>query len=264
MALAGAFLVLAVVAWFWKSRQYDKQTTLDFDVWVQAYEATSSPFKRSRMAAAFLSQSVDFAWKMSAINSKQRDAVTGVLKGQRATTTVTMWLGSALPAVIRAVGEKDVANTPARAVGMRMLLVWMSPDNGQGNAIPSTTRMGDAARALSIQVTPFRSRQSYSANLHSKFVRGYVFGFFDAVQKTGLNHPGHEAISSAIAGHALLFRDTNIDAAQYVTDSIKLSADTTYQAAYDQGTDECFAYFGNNRQLPFGLTTHFTGAVKSI
>jgi hypothetical protein len=133
MELLIAIVVIAVAGWFWKSRQYDKQTTLDFDAWVQAYESAASPLKRSRMAVAFLSQSIHFAWTMSAINSKQRESITKVLKGQRATTTVMMWTGSALPAVIRAAG--DVSNTPARAVGMLMLLAWMSPDNGGENAV---------------------------------------------------------------------------------------------------------------------------------
>lgn len=133
MELLIAFVVVAVAGWFWKSRQYDKQTTLDFDAWVQAYESASSPLKRSRMAVAFLSQSVHFAWTMSAINSQQRESITEVLKGQSATTTVMMWTGSALPAVIRAAG--DVSSTPARAVGMLMLLAWMSPDHGGESAV---------------------------------------------------------------------------------------------------------------------------------
>lgn len=135
MALFIAFLVIAAGGWFWKSRQYDKQTTLDFDAWLSTYEAASSPLKKSRMAVAFLSQSIHFAWAMGAINSKQRDTITSILKGQRAATSVMMLMGSAFPAVVRAIGAEEVPNTPARTVGMLMILAWMSPDNDGENAI---------------------------------------------------------------------------------------------------------------------------------
>ncbi|OZA27220.1 MAG: hypothetical protein B7X93_09375 [Hydrogenophilales bacterium 17-61-9] len=127
--------VIALAGWFWKSLQYDKQTTYDFDVWIHSYETTSSPFKRSGMAVAFLSQSIHFAWAMGAINSKQREIITRHLKSQRATTSLTMLLGTGLPAVIRVVGQNEVSDTPARAIGMLMLLAWMSPDNDPESAV---------------------------------------------------------------------------------------------------------------------------------
>lgn len=127
--------VIVIFGWVWNSRHRDKQTTLDFDEWISKYEAATSPTRQSGMAVALLNQSIHLAWTMGAINSKQKEAVTANLKGQRATTTMLMWLGSALPVVTRVVGKADVANTPARAVGMLMLLAWMSPDSERENVI---------------------------------------------------------------------------------------------------------------------------------
>jgi hypothetical protein len=127
-----AVLVVAFVAWWiWRVLQSDKETGLDFDVWVAKYESASSPFKASKMAVSFLSESIHSAWSVGAITSKEREAVTAVLKGLRATTTLTLWLGSMLPAVARAVGEEELPNIPANTVGMLMLLAWMAPA-GQG------------------------------------------------------------------------------------------------------------------------------------
>lgn len=122
-------LVVAVFAWWlWRSRKFDKLTTIDFDSWLEKYESAATPLVRSGMAVAFIAQSVDFAWKMGAINSKQKDATSAILKKQGATTTMVMWYGSALPVVVRVLGEQEVSNTPARVVGMLMLLAWITPE----------------------------------------------------------------------------------------------------------------------------------------
>ena len=121
----------------WRTRRYDRLTTLDFDVWLAEYNTAASPLQQTGMAVAFLSQSVHLAWTMGAINSKQRDVVTSILRGQGATTTMIMWLGSALPAVTNVLGEKDVANSPARSVGALMLLAWMSPKGESTDAVRS-------------------------------------------------------------------------------------------------------------------------------
>jgi hypothetical protein len=135
MELFVGLVVIAVAIWLWKSRQADKQTMLDFDAWVHRYETASSAFKRSRMAIAFLNQSIHYAREMGAINSKQQAIIISTLKQQQASTTLTIWFGSALPAVERAVGFNDVANTPARAIGMLMLLAWMAPATERENAV---------------------------------------------------------------------------------------------------------------------------------
>lgn len=135
MELILGVIVVAIAALIWKTRQRDKQTNLDFDQWILKYEATTSPITQSGMAVALLNQSIHLAWTMGAINSKQKEVITANLKQQRATTTMMMWLGSALPVIIRIVGKNEVANTPARAVGVLMLLAWMTPAADRENVI---------------------------------------------------------------------------------------------------------------------------------
>lgn len=130
-----AVIALLVVAWFWRARQYDNQTTLDFDSWVSKYDSASSPTQRSAMAISLIHQAIQFAWAVGAINSKQREAITRILQNQRATTTMIQWMGSALPAVNRVVGQYEVANSPARVIGALMLVSWMTPENERESAI---------------------------------------------------------------------------------------------------------------------------------
>jgi hypothetical protein len=132
--LIGAVVVIGVW-WFWRSRRYDKQTTLDFDVWLAKYERASSPFQRSGMATAFLAQSIHLAWTAGAINSKERDIVTATLKKMHAPTVMTSWLGSAMPAVVRATSQAELFCMPARAAGKLFLLAWMSPDSNPEEAV---------------------------------------------------------------------------------------------------------------------------------
>ena len=54
MVIIIAIIVFIIVAWFWQTRQADKFTTHDFDEWAHTFKTTSSHFKRSRMAVAFL------------------------------------------------------------------------------------------------------------------------------------------------------------------------------------------------------------------
>ncbi len=95
--------------------------------------------------------------------------------------------------------------------------------------------------------------------LQSHFVRGYLFGFFDAaIQRLNLPHKSEQdAILRIIAGHSFLFHDQTIDAIQYVKDSINLQDDPTYKAAYQVGIDELFECFGPEGRKPYGLTTYF-------
>jgi len=111
MELLIALVVIVVIAWFWRVRQADKQTMQDFDAWLHQYHTATSASKRSRMAVAFLNQSIHYAWSTGAINSKQREVVTRVLKQMKATTTLVSWFGSALPAVERATSVQELSNT---------------------------------------------------------------------------------------------------------------------------------------------------------
>lgn len=123
-------LVIAGIAyWVWRTRKYDHLTNSDFDAWLALYATSSSPFEKSGMAVAFLQQSIHLAWSLGAINGKQKDLVTAHLKQREATATVMEWLESVLPYVARSVGEREIADTPARTVGMLMLIGWMAEDN---------------------------------------------------------------------------------------------------------------------------------------
>ena len=119
----------------WRSRQYDKQTMWRFDEWLGTYEMSSSPFQRSRMAVALLTQSINLAWRLNAISTRQKELVTVSLKQQRATTTMTLWLGTMLPAVLQVAGKEEVTRADARFIGMLMLLAWMQPSNERDKAI---------------------------------------------------------------------------------------------------------------------------------
>lgn len=124
--------IIAIVAWWiYRTKKYDRLTTIDFDVWLSKYQTASSSMEKVGMEVALISQSVHMAWSLGAINSKERDAVTKIMHRQGASTTMLMWLGMALPAVNRVVGEREVSNFPARTVGAFMLLAWMAP-KGQG------------------------------------------------------------------------------------------------------------------------------------
>lgn len=123
----------------------------------------------------------------------------------------------------------------------------------------SIKALGSVAKVLAIQLLPCRNRPSYSTELQSKFVRGYLFGFFDAaIQRLGLPHRSEEdAILRIIAGHSFVFHDQNIDAIQYVRSSIDLQDDPTYKLAHQKGVNELFDCFGINERRPLGLAQYF-------
>lgn len=123
----------------------------------------------------------------------------------------------------------------------------------------SVKALGSVAQVLVAQLLLCRSRPGYTAGLQSKFVRGYLFGFFDAaLQRLGLLHKSEEeAILRIIVGHSLLFSDQNIDAFDYVLGSVHLQDDPIYKAAHQKGVDELFECFGTEARRPQGLTTYF-------
>lgn len=123
----------------------------------------------------------------------------------------------------------------------------------------SVKGMGSVANVLLIQLLLCKNQPSYNAELHSKFVRGYLFGFFDAAtQKLGLPHKSEEdAILRIIAGHSFFFNDQDINVFQYVTDSVGLQDDAIYKAAHQQGVVELYEYFDDSERRPFGLAKYF-------
>ena len=54
-------------------------------------------------------------------------------------------VGQALPAAERAVGFKEVAESPARMVGMMMLIAWMAPEREREEPLCETSSVSGSA-----------------------------------------------------------------------------------------------------------------------
>ena len=124
----------------------------------------------------------------------------------------------------------------------------------------SVKALGVIALVLAGQLRLCRSCPNYKAELRSKFVRGYLFGFIDAsLQRLDLPCSSEEeAILRIIAGHSFVFLDQKIDAIQYVKDSVDLQDDPTYKAAHQQGVEELYAYLEpDGKSNPIGLLSYF-------
>lgn len=133
--LIGLIVIVFALWWFLRSKKYDKQALLDFDVWANRYLSSSSPLEQSSMATALLAQSVHLAWSTGVINSKQRDVVMPTLQRIGAKAALGIWMDSSLPVIYRVLGEDELSKTPARAAGMLMLIVWMTPDHDKEHAL---------------------------------------------------------------------------------------------------------------------------------
>lgn len=125
----------------------------------------------------------------------------------------------------------------------------------------SIKALGSVSKILSVQLLTCRSLPNYREDLHSKFVRGYLFGFFDAaLQRIGLPHGSQqEAILRIIAGHSFVFHDQNIDAIPYVKFSVGLQDDSTYKIGHQKGVDDLFACLGAEERRPLDLARHLMG-----
>jgi Ni/Fe-hydrogenase subunit HybB-like protein len=123
--------IVIIGGWFWRSRQYDKQTLMGFGFWILSYQNSISPFQSARMAVAFLAQSIHMAQQMGIVNNKQRKIMTNTFKQAGATMSVSMLLGRTLHVVIDVLGENGVQELPARTVGALMVLTWMTPREEQ-------------------------------------------------------------------------------------------------------------------------------------
>lgn len=123
----------------------------------------------------------------------------------------------------------------------------------------SINAMSSAAKVLSLPLVLSENQKNYNTNLRSKFVRGYIFGFFDAAtQKLGLPHKSEiDAMARIIAGHSFLLDHRGIDSIQYVRDSINLQDDPTYKAAHQKGVDELYECFSMENSRPYSLMKYF-------
>lgn len=94
---------------------------------------------------------------------------------------------------------------------------------------------------------------------HSKFVRGYLVGFFDSVvQSAGLhiNSDGHFIALMSI-GHSYLLDGDLKKAGFYVVDSLSLQGDKEFDNAQMQGGETYFNFMNGSIRVPNGLSRRF-------
>lgn len=80
------------------------------------------------MGAAFISQALHYGAEIGVFVPDQIAAMRDFLKNQKTSAMLFTLRDKALPAVCGVLGEKQVNNTPARAIGMLMLLSWFAPE----------------------------------------------------------------------------------------------------------------------------------------
>jgi hypothetical protein len=103
--------------------------------------------------------------------------------------------------------------------------------------------------------------RKYKNFLHSKFVRGYVVGFFDAaIQHANIPVDGDDKFYLLLAaGHAYIFDGNTEQATNYAFDSLVLQGDQEFDQAQRQGGAEYFDFLGGKIRNPIGLTACFHG-----
>ena len=126
MGIIIAIIVFIIAVWFWQTREAAKFTAHGFSEWIYIYKTTSSRFKRSQMAAAFLAQSMNFAQRIDAINSKQKDEMTSFFRNMSFANGVRL-LFLHLTEVECVIDFNSLADMPAREVGALLLIAWMAP-----------------------------------------------------------------------------------------------------------------------------------------
>jgi len=102
----------------------------------------------------------------------------------------------------------------------------------------SIDKISIAAKVIMSMQMSFQRQPNYIRTIHSKFIRGYTFGYFEtAITRFGLPNSQDETILRVIIGHAIVF-GPDIDAIQFVKDSINLQDDPEYAAALQTGMEE--------------------------
>ena len=120
---------VALCVWgYWRSRQYKNETRLDYRRWVAFYDGSYSPLNHSRMGTAFIAQALRYGAEIGVFVPDQIAPMRDFLKRQKTTAMLLALRDKALPAVYGVLSEKEVNNTPARAIGMLMLLSWFAPE----------------------------------------------------------------------------------------------------------------------------------------
>ena len=117
-----------------------------------------------------------------------------------------------------------------------------------------------AAAMLEMQLMLCKAgREKYSEYLRSKFVRGYLVGFFDAaLQHASIDAADDERFMLLVSiGHTYLMDGDSETAGNFALDSLGLQGDPEFDRAQAQGGTEYFDFLGGKIRNPQGLMNRF-------
>jgi len=117
-----------------------------------------------------------------------------------------------------------------------------------------------AASLLDLQLMLCRAEcNQYNKFLRSKFVRGYLVGFFDAaLQQAGIDAAEDDQFMLFISiGHTYLMGGDSERAGSFALDSLALQGDSEFDRGQAQGGAEYFDFLSAERRSPQGLMNRF-------
>lgn len=117
-----------------------------------------------------------------------------------------------------------------------------------------------AAAMLEMQLMLCKAeREKYSEYLRSKFVRGYLVGFFDAaLQHASIDAADDERFMLLVSiGHTYLMEGDSETAGYFALDSLGLQGDPEFDRAQAQGGTEYFDFLEGKIRNPHGLMKRF-------
>lgn len=117
-----------------------------------------------------------------------------------------------------------------------------------------------AAAMLEMQLMLCKAeREKYSDYLRSKFVRGYLVGFFDAaLQHASIDPADDDKFMFLVSiGHTYLMNGDSERAGNFALDSLALQGDPEFDLAQAQGGAEYFDFLGGKIRNPQGLMNRF-------
>lgn len=117
-----------------------------------------------------------------------------------------------------------------------------------------------AAAMLEMQLMLCKAeREKYSEYLRSKFVRGYLVGFFDAaLQHASIDAADDERFMLLVSiGHTYLMDGDSETAGNFALDSLGLQGDPEFDRAQAQGGTEYFDFLEGKIRNPHGLMNRF-------
>ena len=119
--------------------------------------------------------------------------------------------------------------------------------------------MDKTAALLNLQLMLCRSQDGYLTGLDSKFVRGYLVGYFDcSLQKLG--HPvqsDEEFAMLLLRGHAQLLGNDVGDTQRYTFGSLRLQDDPDFARGQAEGGNDCNDLLTGRRDKALTLMRYF-------